>query len=386
MLNVTRMIKGTSFKRKSPPSMQRPVVVWNVTKRCNLSCEHCYSASRDVSYPDELTTEDARAFIKDLAEYRVPALILSGGEPLLREDLFELASLSAGLGINTALSTNGTLIDEKMAKRIKESGIYYVGVSIDGDEQTHDMFRGERGSFRRALRAVRACIKEGLKVGIRFTMTKKTLESLPFVMELAKREGCHRLYLSHLVYVGRGRRLSADAPDICQMRETMDCVFHNVEEMLKENSSLEVVTGNNDVDGIYLYYRYLSKDPHMANSIYLELETRGGNTAGRLIASVDSFGNIQPDQYWAFHRVGNIRQKKFSEVWSDDDQPLLRSLRKERLSLLKGKCSVCIHRTLCGGNSRIRAGYFYGDLWAEDPACYLTDSERGINTDSLKAI
>ncbi len=385
MLNVTKMIRGASCKRKPPSYPHRPVVVWNVTKRCNLSCEHCYSASSDTLYPDELTTEEAQEFIRDLADYRVPALILSGGEPLLRKDILELASLSSRLGIGTALSTNGTLIDEQMARRIKESGIYYVGISVDGDEQTHDMFRGEKGSFHSSIEGIRACLKAGLKVGLRFTMTQKTLECLPFVFELAKMEGCHRLYLSHLVYVGRGRRLSSDAPDTEKMRNTMNIVFGHVEKMLREGSQLEVVTGNNDVDGIYLYYRYLTIDPHMANSIYLGLEERGGNTAGRLIASVDSFGNIHPDQYWSLYRVGNVKERRLSDVWSDEDQPLLRSLRN-RLDFLKGKCSICMHRRLCAGNSRIRARYFYGDLWAEDPACYLTDTERGINTDSLEAI
>ncbi len=385
MLNVTKMITGASSRRKPPLHPQRPVVVWNVTKRCNLKCEHCYAASKDTYYPDELTKEEAREFIKDLAAYRVPALILSGGEPLLRDDIFELASLSSKLGVSTALSTNGTLITEELAKRIRDSGIYYVGISIDGDEPTHDAFRGQKGSFRRSIDGIRACLEAGIKVGLRFTMTRKTIECLPFLIELALKEGCHRLYLSHLVYVGRGRRLSADALSPDAMRNTMDVVFNSAERILKENNHLEIVTGNNDVDGIYLYYRYLSKDPHLANSIYLMLEARGGNTAGRLIASVDSFGNVHPDQYWSLYRVGNIRERRFSELWSDEDQPLLKSLR-DRLGLLKGRCRSCIHRRLCAGNSRIRARHFYGDLWAEDPACYLTNTERGINTDTLEAI
>ncbi len=383
MLNITRLLSpGKRGIRlvKDPgryrfSGRKKPVVVWNVTYRCNLLCQHCYSASRDGEYRGELTFQEGLDLIKDLADYGVPAIVVSGGEPLLREDIFPLIETAAKKGVSVALSSNGTMITREKALRLKDSGCYYVGVSIDGTREVNDAFRGREGAFEEAIRGLREAKKAGLKVGLRFTITKRTIESLPYLFDLAVDEGVDRLYLSHLVYVGRGRKLSAEALGPEGIRRAVDYIFDRTEDMLKKGIDLEVVTGNNDVDGVYLYLNLLKKDPERAREVYRLLERRGGNSTGVAIACVDSFGRVHPDQYWTTYTIGSIRERPFSELWEGDD-PLLKALRN-RKACLRGRCSWCSFVDLCMGNYRERAEVFSGDLWGDDPACYLMDEEIG---------
>ncbi len=389
MLSITKLLSGEVTTGKvenllrgevqaSPLTVRfahkRPVVVWNLTYRCNLICRHCYAGSMDRRYSGELSTREGLSLISVLGDYGVPVIIFSGGEPILRDDIYEIAVEAVKMGIKPALSTNGTLITDRVAERLKDSGFYYTGISIDGDRATNDYFRGKDGAFDKALSGLRACLKAGLRTGLRFTVTRKTVESLPFIFDLAKKEGVQRLYISHLVYVGRGRMLSKDALSIDETRRVVDYIFDRSEGFIRDGIDLEVVTGNNDADGVYLYYRLLNTEPVHAEDLYRLLKRKGGNSSGVALACIDSFGNVHPDQYWRDYTIGNIRERSFQDIWEDDSDNLLYSLRN-REGLLKGRCRRCKHLTVCRGNYRLRALAFTGDLWGEDPACYLTDEE-----------
>ncbi|MDE2180151.1 MAG: radical SAM protein, partial [candidate division NC10 bacterium] len=183
MLRITELLCGSLYDPKMPsrqkggPSLlssaERPVVIWNLTRRCNLHCLHCYSQSQDRAYADELTTDEGKRLIADLARYKIPVLILSGGDPLYREDLYMLADHARDLGLRCALSTNGTLIDAAVAKRLRLTGITYVGVSLDGVGPVHDRFRGMDGSFALALQGLRHCRDAGMKVGVRTALCRR---------------------------------------------------------------------------------------------------------------------------------------------------------------------------------------------------------------------
>jgi radical SAM protein with 4Fe4S-binding SPASM domain len=357
--------------------VKRPVVVWNVTRRCNLHCRHCYAEARSAPHPDELTPEEGSALVDELGRLRTPALIFSGGEPLLRPDLPELALRAADSGIFSALSTNGTLIDGPMARSLREARVGYVGVSLDGIGSLHDRFRGLQGAWELALSGLRNCRDAGLQVGLRFTLSRHTLPHLSRILDLMEAEGVRRGYVSHLVYVGRAKRLAPFALRPSETRAAVDMIFDSAESLHSRGSPLELVTGNSDSDGVLLYLRAREKRPEVAGVVYDLLLRRGGNSAGVAIANVDDRGEIHPDQFWPHHSLGSVRERSFGEIWGDSNQPLLARLRS-RKSHIHGRCARCQFFDICGGGSRVRAEALTGDLWASDPACYLTDEELGL--------
>ena len=200
---MRELVDQTPVRHASPPG---PVVIWNLIRRCNLNCKHCYSLSADVDFDGELNTEEVFTVMDDLKQYRVPVLILSGGEPLLRPDIFEISRRAKDKGFYVGLSTNGALIDEPMSRKIAEIGYDYVGISLDGIGEVHDQFRRKEGAFDASLHGMRLCRDLGIKVGLRFTMTDKTVPSLPALLNLVEAEDIDKFYLSHLVYAGRGNR------------------------------------------------------------------------------------------------------------------------------------------------------------------------------------
>ena len=366
-----------------PVTLPPPVVVWNMTRRCDLHCVHCYSDSEEKDYPGELTTDQGRRLISDLADFKVPALIFSGGDPLLRADFFELAEEAAKKGIRPILSTSGVNIDTDTAKEIKSSGIKYVGISLDGGREVNDRLRGSKGAFDRAVRGLRLCREEGLTIGVRFTMTKKTVSELPAIFEFLKTEDVPRGYFAHLVYAGRGRRFAREDLDHAETRQAVDLIFDKAQELIKEGASKDIVTGSSDVDGVYLYLRLSRSDPERAEAVRKLLGARGGNTSGKVLANIDNIGDVHPDQFWTHYTVGgagggNVKDRPFGEIWTDDSDPVLKALRGDRRAVIKGRCARCPHFELCGGNYRVRAEFTTGDPWAEDPACYLTDEELGM--------
>jgi heme d1 biosynthesis radical SAM protein NirJ len=354
-----------------------PVVVWNLIRRCNLSCLHCYSISSDKDFPGELSTREVFAVMDDLEAFRVPVLILSGGEPLLREDILEIAHRAVQMGFATALSTNGTLIDESRIDEIAEVDFDYVGISVDGLRQTHDRFRGREGAFEASLRGIRLCRDRGLKVGLRFTMTRDNAAELPEILDLVEAEGIHKFYLSHLNYAGRGNR-NRESDAVFEMtRRAMDLLFEASLRNRQRGVPLEIVTGNNDADGVYLLLWVKRHFPEKADHLGAKLAQWGGNASGVNVANIDNRGNVHPDGFWWHYSLGNLRERAFSEIWRDTSDPLMAGL-KTRPRPLEGRCGACRHLDICGGNTRVRAHRLTGNPWAEDPGCYLGDEEIGV--------
>ncbi len=353
---------------------KRPVVVWNITKRCNLKCIHCYSDSLNKDYAGELRTEEAKAVIDDLAGFGTPVIIFSGGDPLLRKDIFEIAKYAGSKGIRCALSTNGILIDKNTAQAIKQANFAYVGVSIDGIGEFNDRFRGMIGAYNMALEGIRNCRGIGVRTGFRFTLNKRTLPQLPAIFDLAEREDIPRIYISHLVYSGRGRKISKHDLSHEETRQTLDFIFKKAMEFHDKGMEKDVLTGNNDADGVYLYMKVKKENPDKAERIYKLLKMRGGNSSGVAIGCIDNLGNVHADQFWSHYSFGNVKQRPFSEIWIDKKDPIMRGLKNKKESVM-GRCSQCAYLDICGGNYRVRAEAIYGNVWAEDPACYLTDEE-----------
>jgi heme d1 biosynthesis radical SAM protein NirJ len=362
-------------ERKGPV---RPVVIWNLTRRCNLKCRHCYAVAADRDFPGELNAEEAVAVLDDLAAFRIPALILSGGEPLSRPDTLDLARRAKAHGLYTALSTNGTPIKGAVADEIAAIGFDYVGISLDGIGATNDWFRGQTGAFEAALGGVRECAARGVKVGLRFTMTSDNARQLPDLIALARAEKVNKFYLSHLVYAGRGNKHRGDDTPRHVTRAALDLLLEEAWRAAEWDEDFEIVTGNNDADAVYFLMWATDRfPPDRLAHVRAYLEAWGGNSSGLGVANIDTQGVVHPDTYWSGYSVGNVRERPFSAIWQDASEPMLAALRT-RPRPLKGRCGACAFQAVCGGNTRIRALQLTGDPWEADPACYLSDREIGL--------
>jgi heme d1 biosynthesis radical SAM protein NirJ len=352
-----------------------PVVIWNLIRRCNLACLHCYSISADVDFPGELSTAEVLAVLEDLKAFGVPALVLSGGEPLLRPDLFEIAARAKALGLYIALSTNGTLIDQPMALRVRDAGFGYVGISLDGLQATHDRFRKKAGSFDRSLGALRMLRDMGVKVGVRFTLTQDNAADFEPLLDLVEAERIPRFYFSHLNYAGRGNVNRKRDAEFRTARRAMDVLLARCWEHARLGLERDYVTGNNDADGVYFLHwaRREIRDVD-ENHLRAKLAEWGGNSSGVNIANIDNLGNVHPDTMWWDCTLGNVRSRAFSAIWTDTRHPVMAGL-KEYPRRIKGRCGTCAYFDICGGNTRVRAMKVSGDPWAEDPGCYLADEE-----------
>lgn len=350
-----------------------PIVVWNITGCCNLRCRHCYLEAGDGGKAGELTTAEGRQLIRELGEMKIPVLLFSGGEPLMRPDLWELAEYAVSQGLRTVLSTNGTLITPAIAGRIRDCGFSYVGVSIDGGQKVHDDFRGMQGAFENALQGLRNAQKAGLNTGIRFTVNKDNYRDLPLIIDLIKRERIPRFCLYHLVYAGRGKDLGYRDLTIEEKRELVEYLIEQVKSFSREEVPTEILTTDHHADGIYLYRWVRENLPEREQEVRRLLEMHGGCSAGVKMANIDPAGNVYPCQFWRSSSLGKFPERSFREIWYDKDNALLKALR-EKATHLKGKCRACNYKTLCGG-CRIRAQAVSGDIWAEDPVCYLTEEE-----------
>jgi len=390
MLSVTKLLGGPSFYgdrlRYSETTGQArsgtnvgtgPVVVWNSTKTCNLECVHCYADAEKSKFVGELTTNEAIALIDDLAAIRCPALLISGGEPLVRPDVLDLAEYAISHGVRVTFSTNGTLINEKIARRLADIGVTYVGISVDGAEEDHDRFRAKVGAYKDALRGIRNCRAAGIRVGVRFTVTAENAKDIDSVFQLVEREGIGRLCIYHLVYSGRGGYLSGIDLGGEGKRQFMNKLISQVETWNAEKREVEVMTVDNHCDGPYTYLWLLERDQSRADEALRLITANGGNRSGMAIAAIDSFGLVHPDQFTQTHTLGSIRERKFSEIWNDARVGLLDGLRN-RKEKLKGRCASCRWIDVCNGNFRARAEAATGDYWEADPACYLTEAEIAV--------
>ncbi|MDH3691010.1 MAG: heme d1 biosynthesis radical SAM protein NirJ, partial [Gammaproteobacteria bacterium] len=353
------------------------VVIWNLIRRCNLTCKHCYSISAPKDFPGELSTEEVFSVMNDLKSFGVPVLILSGGEPLLRPDIIEVSKRAKSMGFYVGLSTNGTMIDEANIEEIAHVGYDYVGVSIDGMRKTHDRFRRKQGAFDASMNGIRLCCSRGIKVGLRFTMTQDNAGELPQLLKLMEDEGLDKFYLSHLNYAGRGNKNRKYDVAHGTTRWAMDLLFDVCWKDISKGVNREFVTGNNDADGVYLLHWVNRYFPEKVGHIRAKLAQWGGNSSGVNIANIDNLGNVHPDTFWWHYSLGNVRDRPFSDIWIDTSDPIMAGL-KANPRKVNGRCGRCRYFDVCGGNTRVRALQLTGDPWAEDPACYLSDAEIGI--------
>ncbi len=391
MISVTKLLLAREYQgdelryRKDAAKMRHgtseghgPVVAWNMTRTCNLHCRHCYMDADAKRHSGELTTAEAKHFIDDLAAFRVPALLLSGGEPLVRKDFFELAEYASAHGVRPTLSTNGTLIDEEAAKKIKAAGVAYVGVSLDGPQHINDAFRGKDGAYAAAMRGIRNCVSVGQRVGLRFTINKANVDHLDEIFDFIEQEHIDRACFYHLVYAGRGEAMSDEDVTPAESRRAMDTIIRRTRDYEARGLEKEILTVDNHCDGVYLYLTAKRDgDEALASRIWDLISMNGGNRSGIAFGEVDPEGNVHPDQFTRHHTFGNVRERPFGEIWQDESSPILAGL-KERKPLLKGRCAKCRFLDQCNGNFRTRAEARTGDYWESDPACYLTDEEIGL--------
>jgi radical SAM protein with 4Fe4S-binding SPASM domain len=385
MINVTRLFCGTpqpadalrygrGHGAPSSASARRPVVVWNITRRCNLHCVHCYSDSTASHYPGELDIHECRAVLEDLAAFGVPAVLLSGGEPTVHPHFLELCEIAVGLGLRVTISTNGSRISPVMAHQLKELGVTYVGISLDGIGKAHDAFRGQTGAFRKAVAAFRNCRAVGQKVGLRLTLTPHTASQLPEILQFIEKEKIQRVCFYHLVPSGRGADLSTLHPLVT--RACLRLIAETALRWHEQGDPREVLTVDQPADGPFFWLLAKKEFPDRADEIARLLQWNGGgaNGSGVGIGNIDSQGWVHPDQFWQDRQLGNVRQRPFSKIWTETDDEVLIGLR-DRLPRLRGRCRHCSFQRICGGGFRVRALHHFGDPWAEDPGCYLKKSE-----------
>jgi len=355
---------------------KKPVVVWNITRQCNLKCHHCYAQAQAKKPKGELTTQEGKVLLDDLSSFGAPVILFSGGEPVLRPDLPELAQYAVAKGMRAVISTNGTLITEELAKTLKDIGLSYVGISLDGMEAVNDRFRGVPGAFAQALTGIRNCREAGIKVGLRFTINRLNRDQVSPIFDLLKNEDIPRVCFYHLVYAGRGSNLIKEDLDHIQTRQIVDLIIDRTKELFDAGYEKEVLTVDNHADGPYLYLRMLKEGSSRAPDVLELLRMNEGNSSGRGIGCISWDGEVHADQFWRHYSFGNVRERTFSEIWEDTTHPLMARL-KDKKEYVTGRCANCRWLDICGGNFRVRAEAATGELWAPDPACYLTDEEIG---------
>jgi 12,18-didecarboxysiroheme deacetylase len=356
---------------------KKPVVVWNITRQCNLKCRHCYAQAQSQKTDGELTTAEGKALLDDLSAFGSPVILFSGGEPILRPDLPELAQYAVDKGLRAVISTNGTLITPTLARTLKRIGLSYVGISLDGLEGINDSFRGVSGAYEQALTGIRNCREAGIKVGLRFTINRLNADQVSPIFDLLKKEDIPRVCFYHLVYAGRGSRLINEDLDHLQTRQVVDLIIDRTKELSAAGYPKEVLTVDNHADGPYLYLRLLKEGSSRAPDVLELLKMNEGNSSGRGIGCISWDGQVYADQFWRHYSFGNIRNRPFSEIWQGGGDPLMGQL-KDKKRYVTGRCADCLWLDICGGNFRVRAEAATGDLWAPDPACYLTDAEIGL--------
>jgi len=373
MFRLSNLIKST-LEDKKERLLNGSIMIWNFTNRCNLLCHHCYSKA-DANGTDSLTFEDVCNTIPSLVNAGVKFVIFSGGEPLIRKDIFDIAAEMKKAGIMTYLSTNGMYISQKNAKQIVDT-FNYIGVSIDGTEEVHDYFRAQKGSYTKAIEGIKHIQNAGGNAGIRFTLTKETKDSFYAMFDLVESLGANKLYISHLVYSGRGLdNLKIDITKE-ERREYVEFIINKAFEYYKQGKDIDLVTGNMEMDSVLLLQKFEKDYPEFVESLTKKLKAWGGNSAGNRLGNMDWEGNVKPDPFFPQY-IGNYLNTSFEDVWAGKSSDIVEKLRAKPRQI-SGKCSTCKYIDICNGGSRSRAYAIHGDLWAEDPSCYLTNEEIGV--------
>jgi len=337
-------------------------IAWEITRRCNLKCVHCRSSSglEAKGHPD-FPLAEAKRVLDDIASYAKPVVVLSGGEPLLRPDVFEIATYGTSLGLRMCLATNGTLVTQEICGKIKAAGIKMVSLSLDGaSAEVHDDFRCQPGAFAGTLNAARLFKENGISFLINSSFTKRNQDEIPKIYQLAKEIGATAWYMFMIVPTGRGEDIMDEliAPEDYEKL----LVWHYDMEKGEKDILVRPTCAPN-------YYRVVLQQAKEQGDDYqrrtLQFSTGGskGCLAGQLISLIDVDGNVLPCSYFPM-AAGNIREKSFKEIWEKSE--LFQDLRN--FKAYKGRCGTCEYVNVCGG-CRARAYAVTGDYMAEEPYC-----------------
>ncbi len=340
------------------------MLIWNITNDCNLSCQHCYSSSGKREKDENIKPELVLSTVKSLKKAGVKAVILSGGEPLMSPYLFDIAKILKEEGFAVSLSTNGTMINERNVGDIK-SLFHYVGISIDGTEKTHDGFRQKEGAYGASVKSLRMLKANGINVGLRMSLTSYNYKDIEFIFKLAETEGVKKVYISHLVYSGRGGNMSEINKAV--HKEISLCIIGTAFNYIKRAVPVSIVTGNNETDAILLLAMFKCFYPEFYKDMHSKILNWGGNQSGDRIINIDYSGFVKPDPFFQY-RAGNIKERDFVEIINNDK--LFFELRQKPRKL-KGRCEKCDYLRICNGGSRARAYSVSGDYFQEDPACFI---------------
>ncbi len=337
------------------------LVAWELTRHCNLNCIHCRAAANRGPYENELTTEECLRILEEIREVGNPIIILTGGEPLLRPDIFEIARRASELGFRPVMATNGTLITEEVVQKMKETGIARVSISLDGaSAKAHDEFRQMPGAFEGALKGIEILREAGIPFQINTTVTEVNLEEIPKVLALALKLGAVAHHIFLLVPVGRGKEL-ADQALSAEKYEKVLHWFYEQRERVPQGFHLKATCAPH-------YYRILRQRAREEGkevtyeTFGLDAVTRGC-LAGTGFCFISHRGVVQPCGYLELN-CGSLREKSFPEVWWESE--IFKNLRN--FKGYKGKCGRCEYVRVCGG-CRARAYEATGDYLAEEPLC-----------------
>ncbi len=351
-------------------------IAWETTGRCNLNCVHCRCDASMESAEGDFNTEEAKALIDDIVSYAKPVLVLSGGEPLMRKDIFEIAAYGTEKGLRMCMATNGTLITDKVCKQMKESGIRMVSLSLDGSTAAiHDDFRSQKGAFAGTLRGIELLKKNGVPFLINSSFTKRNQEDIKNVYKLAKEVGATAWYMFMIVPTGRGEEIMNELITADDYEEILEWHFH--QEMDEPDMLMRPTCAPH-------YYRITLQKTKEEAADYerrnLTFSTGGskGCIAAQVIALITQDGEVQPCSYFP-RSAGNVKEKSFKDIWENSE--LFRSLRD--FDSYKGRCGECEYLGVCGG-CRARADAVYGDYLAEEPFCnyvpFRTRKREGVES------
>jgi len=364
----------SDYLRYQPDNSFGPVVVYNSTPACNLKCLHCYSSSDSEIHNNLLNTDQAKEMLSQLAQANCPVVLFSGGEPLMRHDLFELLTEAKRLSLRTVISTNGTLINSDTAHKLAQVGVSYVGISLDGEEDFHDKFRASKGCFNAAIDGIENCKNAGLKTGLRFTITKANHKHVPVIFDIAASASVRRICFYHLIHTGRAKQLKAQTLTLRQTRQTIDTIIDKTRDFVQKSLLDEVLTVGNHADGPYLLTRMIKEKNKSYQKARQLLLINGGNKIGEKIACVSWDGSVHADQFWRNYSLGNIKEKNFAQIWQNTTDPVLAALHN-KAEFADKRCLTCKWFDLCRGNFRFLTPQPDPENWLNEPPCYLTDHE-----------
>jgi len=356
-------------------SEKKPVVMWNITRECNLSCQHCYMDAR-TKHPDEWTLEEGIRFIDEMAELEMPMLIVTGGEPLKSENFFDFAFHAQKKGVRMVISTNGTLITPIIAARLKKADIKYVGVSVDAaTPEKHDKFRGVKGAFNAAMTGIKNAQAAGLKTGIRITIHKGNWQEVPALLDLCVEMGVPRFCLYHLVPTGRGERMMD--MDLSKEERTKVLEYLYDSAIRLKDEEIEILTTDSPMDGVYILERLKREDPERYEQVRELLKIGGGCSIGDKVANVDYLGNVNPCHFTPQMTVGNVRELSFAEIWNNRPGTVLCEIRDKKRKDLSGACGKCEYVDICGG-CRQKARFYDDNFYGEDPTCIYNPDKGSL--------